>query len=141
MFIVDPPDPRPPADEMVMVLGGYDINEDKKNELYAFNGLPSYYMKHPIPIQKDQLIRLYLLNMIEYDSAVTFHIHASFFQVYPTGMTLAPSQTSDVITLGTAERHILEFTYAYPGRYMFHPHQDAIAEAGCMGQFEVVENS
>lgn len=138
MFIVDPPDPRPPADEMVMILGGYDINEDKKNELYAFNGLPSYYMKHPIPIQKDQLIRLYLLNMIEYDLAVTFHIHANFFQVYPTGMTLAPSQTSDVITLGTAERHILEFTYAYPGRYMFHPHQDAIAEAGCMGEFEVI---
>jgi hypothetical protein len=24
---------------------------------------------------------------------------------------------------------------------MFHPHQDAIADAGCMGQFEVVSNT
>lgn len=141
MFIVDPPEPRPKADEMVMIMGGYDTNEDRKNELYAFNGLPNYYMSHPIPIQKDQLIRLYLLNMIEYDVATTFHLHANFFQVYPTGMTLIPSHTTDVITMGTAERHILEFAYPYPGKYMFHPHQDIIAEAGCMGLFDVVENS
>ncbi|BFM39972.1 Multicopper oxidase, types 2 and 3 [Synechocystis sp. LKSZ1] len=141
MFIVDPPDPRPPADEMVLIMGGYDTNEDHKNELYAFNGLPSYYMSHPIPIQQEQLVRLYLLNMIEYDLAATFHLHANFFEVYPTGMTLNPSYKTDVITMGTAERHILEFAYRHPGRYMFHPHQDAIAEAGCMGQFEVIEKS
>jgi FtsP/CotA-like multicopper oxidase with cupredoxin domain len=141
MFIVDPPDPRPPADEMVMIMGGYDINEDRKNELYAFNGLPDYYLDHPIPIQKDRPIRLYLLNMIEYDAVATFHLHANFFQVYPTGMTLTPSHTSDVITMGTAERHILEFAFPHLGKYMFHPHQDIIAEAGCMGLFEVMEKS
>lgn len=141
MFIVDPPESRPPADEMVLIMGGYDTNEDQKNELYAFNGLPAYYQTHPIPIQKDQRIRLYLLNMIEYDPVATFHIHANFFQVYPTGMTLSPSYSTDVITMGTAERHILEFSYSHPGRYMFHPHQDAIAEAGCMGQFEVIAKS
>jgi FtsP/CotA-like multicopper oxidase with cupredoxin domain len=26
----------------------------------------------------------------------------------------------------------------YPGQYMFHPHQDAIAQSGCMGAFKVV---
>ena len=76
--------------------------------------------------------------MIEFDPAVTFHLHANFFRVYPTGMTLTPSHQTDVITMGTAERHILEFAYKYPGKYMFHPHQDAIAEAGCMGMFEVI---
>lgn len=45
---------------------------------------------------------------------------------------------TDVITMGTAERHILEFSYPYPGEYMFHPHQDAIAENGCMGMFKVI---
>ncbi|HEY9666086.1 MAG TPA: multicopper oxidase domain-containing protein [Coleofasciculaceae cyanobacterium] len=139
MFIVDPPQRRPPADEMVLVMGGYDIKEKNHNELYAFNGLPDYYMHHPIPIYQNQRVRLYLLNMIEFDPAVTFHIHANFFDVYPTGMTLAPSYKTDVITMGTAERHILEFSYRYPGKYMFHPHQDAIAEAGCMGLFDVVE--
>lgn len=140
MFIIDPPHPRPPADEMVLIMGGYDTNEDGKNELYAFNGLPDYYMENPIPIYKDQLVRLYVLNMIEYDPVATFHIHANFFQVYPTGMTLIPNYTSDVITMGTAERHILEFAYPYPGKYMFHSHQDVIAEAGCMGLFNVIAN-
>lgn len=138
MFIIDPPGGRPPADEQVLVMAGYDINDDNQNELYAFNGLPHYYMQHPIPIYQNQLIRLYVLNMIEFDAAVTFHLHANFFQVYRTGMSLTPSEKTDVITMGTAERHILEFAYKFPGKYMFHPHQDAIAEAGCMGQFEVI---
>lgn len=141
MFIIDPKDPRPPADEMMLIMAGYDVNDDKKNELYAFNGLPHYYMHHPIPIQQNQLIRLYVLNMIEFDAAVTFHLHANMFKVNRTGRSLQPSEETDVITMGTAERHILEFSYRYPGKYMFHPHQDAIAEAGCMGLFEVVESA
>ena len=138
LFIVDPPEGRPPADEMVMVMGGFDINNDEKNEVYAFNGIPNYYRDHPIRIYQNQLVRLYLLNMIEFDPALTFHIHANMFQVYRTGRTLTPNEESDVITMGTAERHILEFSYSYPGRYMFHPHQDAIAENGCMGYFDVI---
>lgn len=141
MFIIDPPKPRPPADEMVLVMGGYDTNDDNKNELYAFNGLPNYYMMNPIRIYQNQLIRLYVLNMIEYDSPATFHIHGNFFKVYRTGMSLTPAEETDVITMGVAERHILEFSYKYPGKYMFHPHQDAIAEAGCMGAFDVVSKS
>lgn len=138
MFIIDPPGGRSPADEMVLIMAGYDINEDQKNELYAFNGIPNYYHQHPIRIYQNQLIRLYVLNMIELDPAVTFHLHANMFQVYRTGRTLTPSEETDVITMGTAERHILEFSYRYPGKFMFHPHQDAIAEAGCMGLFEAI---
>jgi manganese oxidase len=141
LFIIDPPGGRPPADELVLVMAGYDLNGDGRNELYAFNGLPNCYLKTPIPIYQHQLTRIYLLNMIEFDPAVTFHLHANFFQIYPTGMTLTPSHRSDVITMGTAERHVLEFTYDFPGRYMFHPHQDAIAEAGCMGNFEVLASA
>lgn len=138
MFIIDPPEGRPPADEMVLIMAGYDVNEDNHNELYAFNGLPDYYMMHPIPIYQNQLVRLYVLNMIEYDPAATFHLHANMFQVYRTGRTLTPSEETDVITMGTAERHILEFAFRYPGQYMFHPHQDTMAGAGCMGLFDVV---
>ncbi|WP_017314552.1 multicopper oxidase domain-containing protein [Mastigocladopsis repens] len=141
MFIIDPPTARPPADEIVLVMAGYDVNDDNRNEYYAFNGLPHYYMDHPIRIYQNQLIRLYVLNIIEYDPVATFHLHANFFKVYPTGMTTKASFESDVITMGTAERHILEFAFRYPGKYMFHPHQDAIAENGCMGQFEVVAES
>ncbi|MEQ9371972.1 MAG: multicopper oxidase domain-containing protein [Coleofasciculus chthonoplastes F3-SA18-01] len=119
MFIVDPRQKRPPADEMVLVMGGYDINNDNQNELYAFNGIPDYYLDHPIPIYQNQLVRLYLLNMIEFDPAATFHIHANLFQVYPTGRTLTPTLETDVITLGTAERHILEFSYPCEPYFFF----------------------
>jgi FtsP/CotA-like multicopper oxidase with cupredoxin domain len=138
LFIVDPRKSRPPADEMVIVMGGYDLDDDEENELYAFNGIPNYYRDHPIAIYQNQLVRLYLLNMIEFDPAVTFHLHANLFQVYRTGRTLKPSEETDEITMGTAERHIIEFSFLYPGRFMFHPHQDKIAENGCMGYFEVI---
>ena len=138
LLIIDPAESRPPADEMVLVMGAYDIETDGKNELYAFNGIPNYYRDHPIAIYQNQLVRLYVLNMIEYDPAISFHIHANLFQIYPTGRTLEPYGESDVITMGTAERHILEFAYKYPGKYMFHPHQDEIAEHGCMGFFDVI---
>jgi FtsP/CotA-like multicopper oxidase with cupredoxin domain len=98
-------------------------------------------MHHPIPIYQNQLIRLYVLNIIEYDPAVTFHLHANFFDVYRYGMSMTASEKTDVLTMGVAERHILEFAFRYPGKYMFHPHQDAIAENGCMGQFEVIADS
>ncbi|AFZ33984.1 multicopper oxidase type 2 [Stanieria cyanosphaera PCC 7437] len=140
LLIVDPPQGRPPADEMVLVMSGYDLDDNEQNELYAFNGIPNFYRDNPIAIYQNQLIRIYLLNMIEFDPAITFHIHANMFQVYRTGRTLKPCEESDVITLGTAERHIIEFTYTYPGRYMFHPHQDYIAENGCMGWFEVISS-
>jgi manganese oxidase len=136
--IVDPTQSRPPADEMVLVMAGYDTNDDNKNELYAFNGIPDYYMMHPIPIYQNQLVRLYVVNVIEFDVAATFHLHANMFDVYPTGMTLQPTTKTDVVTMGTAERNILEFSYKYTGEYMFHPHQDAIASAGCMGLFKVL---
>ena len=53
-------------------------------------------------------------------------------------MPLQPPHSPDVITMGTAERHILEFQFKYPGQFMFHPHQDRIAENGCMGAFNVI---
>jgi len=31
MFIIDPPTARPPADEMVLIMCGYDVNEDNRN--------------------------------------------------------------------------------------------------------------
>jgi len=59
--------------------------------------------------------------MIEFDPS--FHIHANMFRVYRTGRTLTLAKNGRTM-MGTAERHILEFSYAHPGRYMFHPHQD-----------------
>src|ERR687896_2249761 len=37
MFIVDPKQGRPDADELVMVMNGFDTNFDRSNEIYAVN--------------------------------------------------------------------------------------------------------
>ena len=95
-------------------------------------------MEHPIEIHQNQLVRLYLLNMVELEAPLTFHIHANSFEILRQGPTGEFRERSDVVTLGVAERHILEFHYPFPGRYMFHPHQDQIAEKGCVGLFEVL---
>ena len=134
LLVVDPPTPRPPADELVLVMGGYDLNNDDRNELYAFNGIPDAYKHDPIRIKQNAPVRIYLLNMTELEGPLTFHVHANEFRVIRPGV----SDTTDVITLGVAERQILELSFPYPGMYMFHPHQDQIAERGCMGHFDVV---
>ena len=73
----------------------------------------------------------------ERNSPVSMHTHATFFHVYPTGTSRTPSLYTDTITLGQGERAILEFTYPYPGRYLFHAHQNEFAELGWLGQFDV----
>ena len=77
LLIVDPVTPRPPADELVLVMGGYDLKGQGRNDLYAFNGIPNYYRDHPIDLYQDALIRLYVLNMVEWDGPLTFHLHAN----------------------------------------------------------------
>ena len=138
LLIVDPAQPRPAADELVLVMGGYDLRNAGHNDLYAFNGIPDHFHRHPIRIRQHQLVRLYLLNMVEFDGPLTFHIHANDFEILRQGSRGEFRERADVVTLGVAERQILEFRYPFPGRYMFHPHQDQVAEKGCMGLFEVV---
>lgn len=47
VYIVDPKEPRPEADEMVMVMNGYDTDFDTENNFYTVNGIPYYYMHPP----------------------------------------------------------------------------------------------
>ena len=140
-FIVDPKTARPPADEMVMVMNGYDTDFDTENNFYTVNGVPYYYMHHPVQIQKDKLVRIYLVNMLEFDPVNNFHLHANMFNYYPSGTRLQPDELTDIVTTNQGERGILEFTYKYPGKYMFHAHKTEFAEKGWMGTFLVTEGN
>src|ERR671911_1990678 len=137
VYIVDPKTPRPEADEMVMVMNGYDTDFDTENNFYTVNGLPYYYMHHSIQIEKNKLVRVYLVNILEFDQINNFHLHANLFQFYPTGTSLTPSEYTDVVTMSQGERGILEFSYKYPGPYLFHAHKTEFAEKGWMGLFMV----
>ena len=139
VFIVDPPAPRPPAKELVMMMNGFDTNFDGDNEIYAVNTVGFHFMRHPIPIKKDELVRIYLVNITEFDPINSIHIHANFFDIYPTGTRLEPDGFTDTAMFCQGERAILEFRYKFPGNFIFHAHQSEFSELGWFGTFEVTE--
>ena len=140
VFIVDPKEGRASADEMVMVLNGFDTDFDTENNFYAANTIPFYYQHHPIQINTDELIRIYVVNMVEFDPINNFHLHANLYEYYPTGTDTIPSFYTDMITLSQTERGIMEFSYQYPGSYLFHAHKVEFSEKGWVGIFQAHEN-
>lgn len=159
-FVIDPHPERHPGDdqvlarqrnhqfpeneaynEMIMVMNGFDTNFDGDNEVYAVNSIAFAYMNDPIQIRRDQIQRLYLINITEFDPINSMHIHANFFDYYDHGTTFQPTlKTVDTIMQCQAQRGILEFSFKdfEPGLYMFHAHQSEFAELGWMGFFEVL---
>ncbi|MGD2158820.1 MAG: multicopper oxidase domain-containing protein [Anaerolineales bacterium] len=130
------------VNEMVMVMNGFDTNFDGDNEIYAANTVAFAYMNQPIPIRGDQLQRIYLINITEFDPINSLHLHANFFDYYDHGTTLEPTlKTVDTIMQCQAQRGIVEFSYQgfEPGLYMFHAHQSEFAELGWMGFFDLHE--
>ncbi len=138
VFIIDPPGGRPPANEMVMMMNGFDTNFDSENEVYAVNTVAHHYMKHPIEFKVNELVRVYLVNILEFDLINSFHSHATFFNEYKTGTKLEPDHFTDTVIMGQGERSILEFSYKFPGDYMFHAHVSEFAELGWSGMFKVL---
>jgi FtsP/CotA-like multicopper oxidase with cupredoxin domain len=134
-FIVDPKTPRPPAVEMVMLMNGFDTNFDADNEVYAVNTVAHFHMMEPIRVPVGRLVRIYLINVTEFDLVNSFHLHGMFFQVYRTGTSLETREVTDTLMLCQGERAVLETTFRYPGQFMFHAHQSEFAELGWMGLF------
>ncbi|OQM75636.1 multicopper oxidase domain-containing protein [Manganibacter manganicus] len=160
LFVVDPDPARHPGmedvarsrlfgtpenvewQEMAMVMNAFDTTFDGENEFYACNTVAHCYAKEPIKIVRNRPVRIYLVNVTEFDPINSFHLHANFFNYFDQGTTLTPTlQTVDLITQCQAQRGILEFTFKdhEPGLYMFHAHQSEFTELGWMGMFDVVE--
>ena len=138
-IVIDPRAGRPKADEMVMVMHGFDTNFDRANEIYAVNGIGFAYMDRPVRVKRGELVRIYLVNATEYDPINSFHVHGNFFNYFPTGTSLEPVELTDTIMQCQGQRGILELRFPYPGRYMFHAHQSEFTELGWQGFFEVEE--
>jgi len=139
-FIIDPKQGRPRARELVMMMNAFDTNFDGENEVYAVNSVAFHYAKHPIRVKRNELVRIYLVNITEFDPINSIHIHGNFFHVYRTGTQLRPTEFTDTIMLCQAERAVLELRFPYAGKFMFHAHQSEFTELGWMGLFEVTED-
>jgi FtsP/CotA-like multicopper oxidase with cupredoxin domain len=138
LWIVDPTEGRPPARELFMMMNGFDPNFDEENEIYAINTVAFHYARHPIEVRQNELIRIYLANITEFDLINSFHVHATFFDYYPTGTHPEPRDFTDTIIQGQGERGIVEVRFPHPGDFMFHAHKTEFAERGWMGLFRVL---
>jgi FtsP/CotA-like multicopper oxidase with cupredoxin domain len=129
--------------EMVMVMNAFDTNFDGENEVYSVNTTAFGYQNAPIRVGTDEDIRVYLINLTEFDPINSFHLHGNFFNYYDTGTALEPTVFTDTIMQCQAQRGILEFNFRgyEPGMHMFHAHQTEFVELGWMGIFDVVEGT
>ncbi len=139
VFIIDPRKGRTPADELIMLMNGFDTNFDNDNEVYAVNTVANYFLSDPIRVTVGRPVRIYLVNVTEFDLINSLHLHGMFFDVYRTGTSLVPHDNTDTVMLCQGERAILETTFRYPGMFMFHAHQSEFAELGWMGMFQAEE--
>ena len=136
-IFVDPKEGRQQAEEMTMVLNGFVTDFDMENNFYAANTIPFYYHTKPIEINTNELIRIYVVNMIEFDPINNLHLHGNLYNYYPTGTDSIPSSFTDMITLSQTERGIIEFEYSLPGKYLFHAHKVEFSEKGWTGIISV----
>src|SRR5215217_4144374 len=169
-MIIDPKVPRTPAKEMVMLMNGYNLADDYMsasespespptakeirtdlgevtkgdeggNQIYTVNGAAFLYRDQPIQLVTDQPYRIYLVNMLEFDLANSFHLHGNMFEYYPSGTAMNPAYKTDIVTMSQGDRGIMEFTYDIPGTYMFHAHVTEFTNLGWMGMFDVQDKS
>ncbi len=138
-YIVDPKQGREDADELMMMMNGFNTNFDAEgNQVYAVNTVAFHYNNEPIKVKRGELVRIYLTNILELDPINSFHLHANFFDFYPTGTRLQPTDFTDTIAMVQGQRGILEVRFPFTGMFMFHAHKTEFAELGWMGFFEVV---
>ena len=135
LMIVDPVGGRPEAREVALLLSGFSNDEVGRNGVVAWNGVSGFYSDFPIKVSRNEPVRAYIVNMLEYESLASFHLHARTFDVFPAGMGESPTFRDDTIALAQGQRAIVEFTFPDYGRYMFHPHQHWLADRGAMGWF------
>lgn len=135
MMIVDPKEGRKPMKELAMVMSAFDLDRDGDADFYTWNGKAFQYADYPIDLQKGEPVRMYVMNIFE--EMMAPHIHGNMFGLIRTGTAMKPQEITDVVSLGIAERAILEFQYDLPGAYMFQCHFSEHMELGLMGWFRV----
>jgi FtsP/CotA-like multicopper oxidase with cupredoxin domain len=168
MMIIDPKEPRPQMNELVMVMNGFSLGltpesehprlptfqeaqqimagnetvdenlpKEFDNNVYALNSVAFYYDVNPIHIKLNEPYRVYLVNILDFDFANTFHLHGNVFKYYPSGTSDTPMMTNDIVSLSQGDRGIMEFKYTMPGLFMIHSHFESQSGRGWEGLLDV----
>jgi nitrite reductase (NO-forming) len=150
-LIVDPPTPRPRANEFVLVQSEFytakgatptaplTLDWDKvlnqSPDYVVFNGRSAEYARHPIKVKTGELLRLYVVNAGP-NRVSSFHVVGAIFErVFQDafGRPLEGVQTVSVPVGGAA---IFEVRLREAGTYPFVSHAFADATKGAVGMFE-----
>ncbi len=119
-----------------MVMNAFDTNFDAENEVYAVNTVANAYMQDPIRVTVGRLVRIYLVNITEFDLVNSLHLHGMFFDVFRTGTSLTPTRAHrHADARARASGRSSRRRSGIPGDFMFHAHQSEFAELGWMGLF------
>lgn len=131
---------KPPNDEE-NIDEENTVREERVNEIYTVNGKAFDYMMNPIVLYTGKPYRAYVINMLEFDSVNSIHVHGAMFEWYSAGTNKTTADfLTDIVTLAKGDRGVMEFTYTYPGTFMFHAHQTLFTDLGWMGLFDVRGN-
>ena len=79
-----------------MVMNGFDTNFDAENEVYAVNTVANYFVHEPISVEVGKLVRIYVVNVTEFDLINSLHLHGMFFDVFRTGTSRTTSQNRPI---------------------------------------------
>ena len=93
LLIVDPVTWRPPAQERVLLLGGFDTDGDGVSDAFGWNGVAGFHARHPIKLARATPVRLYVANFVVDEPVATFHLHARTFDVFRSGTRPTPDDT------------------------------------------------
>jgi manganese oxidase len=119
-----------------------DENNGPDNQFYSVNGMPFGYVgKDSVHLTAGQPYRIYLANMVEFDPVNSFHMHGNMFYYTPSGTLDSAKMYTDIVTIGQGDRGMIDFTYHYPGQFMFHSHINHFSDLGWIGFFNVTKQA
>jgi nitrite reductase (NO-forming) len=148
-LVVDPVKPRPKAKELVLVQsefyltpkpaadGTHSLDWQKLLGLapdhIVFNGRANQYALHPIDVQPNELLRLYLVNAGP-NRISSFHVVGGIFErVFQDGSQANPLVGVQTVDVPVGGGSIFEIRLHEPGDYPFVTHAFADATKGAVG--------
>ena len=148
-LIVDPAKPLPRAREFVLVQSefylGSTVGPDSARILdwekllglapdhIVFNGRASQYATHPIDVQPNELLRLYVVNAGP-NRISSFHVVGGIFErVFEGGSHAEPLLGVQTVNVPVGGSSIFELRLREPGDYPFVTHAFADATKGAVG--------
>lgn len=154
-LIVDPPTPLPRAEELVFVQSEFYLTRNRNTEgaymldwfemlgqapdHVVFNGRAAQYSTHPIDVEPNQLLRLYVVNAGP-NRTSAFHVVGGIFErVFLDGSMANPLRGVQTVGVPMGGGSIFEIRLREAGEYPFVSHAFADATKGAVGVLRAVD--